>query len=103
MRGDNISERLLDFAVRIIRLVQALPKTAVGRHVGGQLLRAGTSAGANYEEGRGAESRADFIHKIGVSWKEGKESLYWLKIIHRAELVAPPLVRGLLQEANELC
>ncbi|HYT92350.1 MAG TPA: four helix bundle protein [Gemmataceae bacterium] len=103
MKGDNISERLLDFAVRVLRVVQALPKTVVGRHVCGQLVRAGTAAGANYEEARGAESRADFIHKVGVSWKEAKESLYWLKIIHRTELLKPTLVDKLIQEANELC
>jgi four helix bundle protein len=58
MKGDNISERLLDFAVGILQLVQALPKTAAGRHVGSQLFRSSTSAGANYEEARGAESKA---------------------------------------------
>ena len=102
MKGDDISDRLLDFAVRIIRLIQALPKTVIGRHVGGQSVRCGTSAGSNYEEAREAESQADFIHKLGVSWKETRESWFWLRLIHRAQLVKPPLVDGLLQEANEL-
>ena|SRR6266478_8992339 len=102
VRGDDISERLLEYAVRILRLVQALPKSVVGRHVAGQVMRAGTSAGANYEEARGGESKADFIHKLGVCWKETRESLYWLKLIHRAELVKPARVVQLIQEANEL-
>jgi four helix bundle protein len=103
MKGDDLSERFLNFAVRILRLVQAMARNPVGRHVSGQLLRCGTSGGSNYEEARGGESRADFIHKLGVSWKETRESLYWLRVIHRAELVKPTRVEPLLQEATELC
>lgn len=103
MRGDDLSERLLGFAVRVIRLVHALPKTPVGKLVAGQLVRAGTSAGSNYEEARGAESRADFVHKLGVSLKEARESWYWLRLIHRAELIKPILVNDLAKEAGELC
>jgi four helix bundle protein len=66
------------------------------------VLRCGTSTGSNYEEARGAESRADFIHKLAVSWKETRESWFWLRLIHRAALVKPALVEGLIQEANEL-
>src|SRR5207302_1437447 len=84
------------------RLVQALPKNVAGRHVGGQVLRCGTSVGSNYEEARGAESRADFVHKLAVSWKEVRESWFWLRLIHRAALVKPDLVENLIQEANEL-
>ena len=102
MKGDDIAERLLDFAVRVIKVVNALPKTVAGRHVGGQLVRCGTSAGSNYEEARGAESRADFIHKLGVSWKETRESWFWLRVIHRAQLLKPLLVEPLTQEAAEL-
>jgi four helix bundle protein len=102
MKGDDISERLLDFAVRILRLVSSLPKNTVGRHVGAQLMRCGTSGGANYEEGRGAESRADFIHKLGVCWKETRESGYWLRLIHRSALVKPLRVADLIQDAGEL-
>lgn len=67
MKGDDLSERFLDFAARIIRLVSALPRSAVGRHIAGQLLRSGTAVGANYEEARGAESKADFNHKLGIA------------------------------------
>ena len=76
MRGDDIANRLLEFAVRVLRLASALPKTLVGKHVGGQLIRCGTSAGANYEEARGAESLSDFVHKLGMSWKETRESCF---------------------------
>ena len=102
MKGDDLADRLLDFAFRIIRLVATLPRTTVGKHIAGQLLRSGTSPGANYEEARGAESRADFIHKLAVTWKETREARYWLRLIHRTELIKPNLVEQLLGEANEL-
>jgi four helix bundle protein len=102
MKGDDISDRLLGFAVRIIKLVLALPKNTVGRHVGGQLVRSGTSAGANYEEARGAESRADFMHKLGVAWKETREACFWLRVIHEAQLLKPTRLEGLLREGGEL-
>ena len=76
MKGDDIAERLIDFAVRIIRLGAALPKNQVGKHIAGQVIRSGTSVGANYEEARGAESRADFIHKVTIALKELRESLF---------------------------
>jgi four helix bundle protein len=66
------------------------------------LLRSGTSCGANYEEARGGESHADFVHKLSVCWKESRESLYSLKLIHRAELVTAKRIEPLLQEAKEL-
>lgn len=102
MKGDDISERLIDFAVRVLR-VDSLPKSVVGRHVGLQLARSATSAGANYEEGRGAESLADFVHKVGIAWKESRESLFWLKVIHRSKLVKPQRLEPLLKECDELC
>ena len=102
MKGDDIAERLLDFAARVIRLVDSLPKRLAGKHVGGQLLRCGTSAGANYEEGRGAESRADFVHKLGISRKEAREASYWLRLIQRANLIKPGLVSELIQESHEI-
>lgn len=103
MKGDDLAERLLDFAVAIINLAAALPDKLTGRHIGGQLVRAATSAGANYEEGRGAESRADFVHKLAITWKEMRESRFWLRLVHRAQLIDSPQLGGLLQEADELC
>ncbi len=102
-RKDELSERLLDFTVRIIKLVSALPKTQIGRRLSQQLLDAGTSPGANYEEACGAESRGDFIHKLGVVLKELKESRFWLKVIERTELVPPQRLGPLLRECEELC
>ena len=72
--ADKLEERLIAFAVRIIRISASLPKTAARRHVAGQILRAGTSPAPNYGEARGAESRADFIHKIRVVLKELNET-----------------------------
>lgn len=102
-QGDELAKRLLDFAVRIIKLTDALPKTVVGKHIGNQLLRAGTSPGANYEESRGAESRSDFIHKLGIVLKELKESRYWLRLICQTEMLVSQRVEPLLQECEELC
>ena len=62
--ADELEDRLINFAVRIIRLVARLPKTPAAKHVAGQMLRSGTSPAPNYGEARGAESRADFTHKI---------------------------------------
>ncbi|MEA3357929.1 MAG: four helix bundle protein [Thermodesulfobacteriota bacterium] len=100
--GDDIAERLLDFSVRIIKLVNALPKTIVGRHIAGQLMRSGTSCGSNYEESRGAESRADFIHKLGIVLKEIKESRFWLRLIYHAKIMKPEQIESLIEECEEL-
>ena len=103
-QGNSLSERLLDFAANIVKLAARLDKTAVGRHLAGQLTRSGTSSGANYEEACGAESRPDFIHKLQIVLKELKESLYWLRLIQKASLIhaSDPNLSALLQEATEL-
>ncbi len=80
-KGDDIQDRLIDFAVRILKVCDKLPKSAAGRHVSGQLVRSGTAAAPNYAEARGAESSADFIHKLKICSKELNESSVWLKII----------------------
>jgi four helix bundle protein len=73
---NDLSERLLDFAASCIKLTVRLNRTAAGKHIAIQLMRSATSSGANYEEACGAESRADFIHKLQLVLKELKESLY---------------------------
>ncbi|MBW1676514.1 MAG: four helix bundle protein [Deltaproteobacteria bacterium] len=103
MKGEDIAERLIDFAVRIIRLGAALPKNQVGKHVAGQIVRSGTSVGANYEEARAAESRADFTHKLTIALKELRESLFWLKVIDRAEMLPHKRMVEIIREADELC
>ena len=99
----QLSDRLLDFAARTIKLVSTLSKTFVGRHIGGQLMRSATSAGANYEEACGAESRADFIHKMQVVLKELRESRYWLRLVEKLALIPAAKLKWLLPEVNELC
>ncbi len=104
MRGDDIAARLVALAVRIIKIVDALPDTVTGKHLGGQLLRAGTSPGANYEEARGAESRRDFVHKrLGITLKELQESRYRLDLIAKGNLVSNPELPDTIREVDELC
>ena len=102
MKGDDIANRLLDFSVGIVQLVAQLPKTVEGKHVARQLIRSGTSGGANYEEARGAGSRADFAHKVCLSLKEVRESIYWLRLIQRAKLSQHPKLTHFIREGNEL-
>jgi four helix bundle protein len=102
MRGDELATRLLEFAARVMKMMSAMPKTMAAKHIAGQLFRSSTSAGANYEEARAAESRSDFIHKLALVWKEIRESCYWLKLIHHAQVIKPILVEALLKESDEL-
>jgi four helix bundle protein len=101
-KDEELAERLLKFAARVIRLCAGLPKNNAGNHVGQQLLRCGTSPGANYEVARGAESLADFIHKLGIVLKELKESRYWLRVIVEIPLLKLEQVSPLLGECQEL-
>ncbi len=98
----DLEERLLGYAVRIIRLVDALPPTKAGRHVADQLLRCGTSPLANHGELQGAESRKDFIHKLGICLKEVREAQRWLRLIYQVPLVAPTKIEPLLAETDAL-
>ncbi|MCM3905924.1 MAG: four helix bundle protein [Pyrinomonadaceae bacterium] len=102
-QADKLEERLIDFAVRIIRLAASLPKTAAGRHVAGQILRSGTSPAPNYGEARGAESHADFVHKLRIVVKELNETSIWLRIIDRSGIVRSELLVDLVGENSELC
>jgi four helix bundle protein len=98
----NLSERLLDFGVSIVRASGKFNGSSGGRHIGHQLVRAATSSGANYEEACGAESRADFIHKLQIVLKELRESLYWLRLADRAGLISTQDLRPLINEAESL-
>lgn len=102
MKGDDIAERLVGFAVLAIKVVDSLPDTPTGRHLAGQLLRAATSPGANYEEARGAESRRDFLHKLGIALKELQETRYWLRVVLRSDLVTRCAAELAVREADEL-
>jgi four helix bundle protein len=99
----ELEERLIDFAVRIIRLTAHLPKTPAGKHIAGQILRSGTSPAPNYGEARGAESHADIVHKIRIVLKELNETSIWLRVIDRSEMLKKELLTGIIEENRELC
>ncbi len=98
----DLADRLLNYAVRIVRVVEALPKNLTGRRVGDQLLRSGTSVGAHYEEARGAELRDDFVHKLQVTLKELRESNDWLRLIMRTEVLQGDRFADLVNESEQL-
>jgi len=102
-RADELEERLIDFAVRVVRLSANLPKTSAGKHIAGQIMRSGTSPAPNYGEARGAESHADFVHKLRVVPKELNETSIWLRIIERSQLLSRESIRDIIQENTELC
>jgi four helix bundle protein len=83
----DLEERLIEFGVRIIRLADALPKTRVGNHIAGQIIRSGTSPAPNYGEAQSAESRSDFVHKAQICLKELRETKVWLLMIAKANLI----------------
>jgi four helix bundle protein len=100
--GEDITQRLLVFAVRVGKVVDALPDTRMGRHIAGQLIRCGTSPAPNYAEARGAESKRDFVHKLGVCLNELRESGCWIEMIIMAELLTESRLSTLLDECDQL-
>lgn len=98
----ELEGRTKNFAVQIIQLTRSFPKTVDGIEVGRQLLRSGTGIGANYREANRAESRNDFIHKVGISEKEAAETEYWLELCAEAPLGNQEEICRLLKEAGEL-
>ncbi|HIE12255.1 MAG TPA: four helix bundle protein [Desulfotomaculum sp.] len=101
-KATQISDRLLDYGATVIKICVKINKTAVGRHIGNQLLRAGTSVGANYEEACGAQSKADFIHKLQIALKEVRESLYWLKLIQRSNILEGEEIKKAINETQQV-
>jgi four helix bundle protein len=99
----DLEERLLEYSVRIIKIVEQLPNTRAGNHVAGQLLKSGTSPYPNHGEAQAAESPKDFIHKLRISLKELRETQRWLKLIQRVPLIKKPeLLKDILEETEEL-
>jgi four helix bundle protein len=98
----ELEDRLTDFAVEIIGVVEALPATSAGHHIAGQLIRSGTSPAPNYGEARSAGSRKDFSHKMKISLKELRESLIWLKVIGRKQLTGERVVSAAIKECDAL-
>lgn len=98
----KISQRFLKYGVNIINLIRKIKKGDIEKHISIQLLRSATSAGANYEEACGAQSKADFIHKLQIVLKEIKESLYWIKLIKESEILIDTDLDKLINETVQL-
>src|SRR5689334_15301871 len=102
-RADDLERRLVQFAIDVVKLVGELPQNPQARHIGGQILRSGTAAAPNYGEARGAESRADFIHKLKIALKELNETAIWLRIVQGSIAVNADFLTRLVAENTELC
>src|SRR3974390_1804516 len=102
MNEIELKQRTKKFALRILKLVAALPKNTVGRAIGNQLVRSGTSVGANYRAACRGRSKAEFISKLGTVEEEADESAYWMELIMDAGLLKTKRVTSLYQEASEL-
>jgi four helix bundle protein len=102
MTTHELKERSMDFAVRVLKMVDALPKTTAGKTVGDQIARSGTSVAANYRAALRAKSDADFINKITIVLEEADESGFWIELAERAKLLPGKRLKDLLQEAEEL-
>jgi four helix bundle protein len=98
----EIRARLKKFGVRVINLVDALPRRRSADTIGRQLLRSGTSVGANYRAARRARSKAEFISKLGICEEEADETLHWLEMLVDAKLVPAQRLQPLMQEAEEI-
>jgi four helix bundle protein len=102
-QANELRDRLIDFAMRIIKLANALPDSPAAKHIARQLLRSGTSPTPNYAEARGAESSADFVHKLRIALQELNETNVWLRMICRADLMKNQLMEELIDENQQLC
>ncbi|MGB5062063.1 MAG: four helix bundle protein, partial [Candidatus Promineifilaceae bacterium] len=102
MAHENLKQRTKEFSLRVIRLTEALPNTRTADVIGRQLLRSGTSVGANYRAASRAKSPADFIAKMGIVEEEADESLFWMELLVEANLLPQEKLVALMQEANEL-
>jgi four helix bundle protein len=103
MRNEpDLKRRTKAFALRILKLVDALPKTTAGRALASQIVRSGTSVAANYRAACRARSTADFIAKMGIVEEEADETLFWLELLEESELVTAAKLTAIKEEANEL-
>ncbi len=99
---DVMRRRTLDFGLRIIRLIESLPRTQTAHVLENQLLRAGTSVGANYRSALRAKLRADFVAKLGIVEEEADETIYWMQMLIESGLVKEARIAELLDEANQI-
>ena len=102
MNENELKQRTKTFALRIIKLVDALPRTTAGRTIGNPLMRSGTSVGANYRAACRGRSKSEFIAKLGIVEEEADESAFWMELVVESGLMKESLVNELLKEASEL-
>lgn len=102
MTAQQLEDRLINFAVTVVGVVEALPNSKAGNHIGNQLIRSGTSPAPNYGEAQSAESRKDFIHKLKIALKELRETMVWLQIIARKGMTSRDETQRAIEECNEL-
>lgn len=102
MDRDELIERTMQFALRVVKMSEVLPKTTAGRTAAGQIVRSATSVAANYRASQRAKSRADFVSKIATVLEEADETEFWLEFIARAELLLEARLAELRAEADEL-
>jgi four helix bundle protein len=102
MTTQELKQRSFEFGIRVVRAVEALPKTDSARELGRQLLRAGISVGANYRAAARARSRADFVAKLGIVEEECDEAAYWMEVIVALKFLKPARLTKLHAEADEL-
>jgi len=102
MDAEELKNRTKQFSLRVIRLVESLPNTRTSNMIGNQLLRSGTSVGANYRAACRGRSRPDFVSKVGIAIEEADESLYWMEMLIESGGLPEDRLTALMQEANEL-
>ncbi len=101
-KGEDIRERTFRFGVRIVKMVNRLPRTVAGFELGHQVIRSGTGIGANVEEADAAESKEDFVHKMKIALKEAQETHFWLRTIIESEMLTDEETKALHKESDEL-
>jgi four helix bundle protein len=102
MTQDEMKRRTKQYGLRVMRLVESLPNRKIANHIGGQLLRCGTSVGANYRSACRAKSKADFIAKLAIVEEEGDESIYWMELLIEGSIVKAELLTDLMNEADQI-
>jgi four helix bundle protein len=102
MTPEELKKRTKDFALRIIRLVESLPKGKTVEVIGRQLMRSGTSVGANYRSACRARSSADFISKMTIVEEEADESIYWMELLNESGILESQMLKDIVKEANEI-
>ena len=102
MNEEQFKRRTKDLALRVMKLINSLPQTTTAQVIGKQLLRSGTSVGANYRAACRAKSTADILHKLAIVEEEADETLYWLELLIEGEIVPESKLKNLITETNEI-